>query len=113
MAVKLIDLYLMKNQTAKDKFQLLASGAILLSSKIDVSRKEKCMFLLFYFNSCIWFLLKEREPGFPYDLVKQCKFIYTEDELFFTERELARSLNYNLNIPLSYVFLRRFARVSY
>lgn len=41
MAVKLIDLYLMKNQIAKDKFQLLASGAILLSSKIDVSRKEK------------------------------------------------------------------------
>lgn len=52
MAVKLIDLYLMKNQIAKDKFQLLASGAILLSSKIDVSRKEKISltdFILIHF----------------------------------------------------------------
>lgn len=37
MAVKLIDLYLSKNETSKDKFQLLASGAILIASKIDVS----------------------------------------------------------------------------
>ncbi|XP_025418291.1 G2/mitotic-specific cyclin-B3 isoform X1 [Sipha flava] len=87
MAVKIIDLYLSKNEISKDKFQLLASGAILIASKID-----------------------EREPGFPYDLVKQCKFIYTEDELFVTERELAKALNYDINVPLSYVFLRRFAR---
>lgn len=37
MAVKLIDLYLMKHETPTDKFQLLASGALLLSCKIDVS----------------------------------------------------------------------------
>lgn len=37
MAVKIIDLYLSKNETSKDKFQLLASGAILIASKIDVS----------------------------------------------------------------------------
>lgn len=37
MAVKLIDLYLMKNVVIKDQFQLLASGAILISNKIDAS----------------------------------------------------------------------------
>lgn len=37
MAVKIIDLYLMTNSISKDRFQLMASGAILLSSKVDVS----------------------------------------------------------------------------
>lgn len=36
-AVDLIDLYLMKNNLSKDKFQVLASAALLLSNKIDVS----------------------------------------------------------------------------
>jgi len=40
MAVKLIDLYLMKHDTLKNKFQLLAAGALLLSSKIEVSSKK-------------------------------------------------------------------------
>lgn len=40
MAVKIIDLYLMTNSVSKDRFQLMASGAILLSSKVDVSRKS-------------------------------------------------------------------------
>jgi len=40
MAVKLIDLYLMKNETLQNKFQLLASGALLLATKIDVSKKD-------------------------------------------------------------------------
>ncbi|XP_050527673.1 G2/mitotic-specific cyclin-B3 [Daktulosphaira vitifoliae] len=87
MAVKLIDLYLIKNETPKDKFQLLASAALLLASKID-----------------------EREPGLPYDLVKQSRFIFTEDELFVTERTLFKALNFDINVPMSYCFLRRFAR---
>lgn len=88
MAVKLIDLYLMKNETLQNKFQLLASGALLLATKID----------------------ERGEPGFPYDLVKHSKYIYTEDELFVTEKELFRALKYEINVPLSYVFLRRYAR---
>uniref|UniRef100_A0A2S2NNZ8 G2/mitotic-specific cyclin-B3 n=1 Tax=Schizaphis graminum TaxID=13262 RepID=A0A2S2NNZ8_SCHGA len=88
MAVKLIDLYLMENETLQNKFQLLASGALLLATKID----------------------ERGEPGFPYDLVKHSKYIYTEEELFVTERELFRALKYEINVPLSYVFLRRYAR---
>ncbi|XP_025198112.1 G2/mitotic-specific cyclin-B3 [Melanaphis sacchari] len=88
MAVKLIDLYLMENETLQNKFQLLASGALLLATKID----------------------ERGEPGFPYDLVKHSKYIYTEEELFLTERELFRALKYDINVPLSYVFLRRYAR---
>lgn len=67
---------------------------------------------IFYFISYILFLMQEREPGLPFDLVKLSKYIYTEDELFETEREVARALDYDINVPLSYVFLRRFARVS-
>ena len=39
-AVKLIDLYLMENETLQNKFQLLASGALLLATKVDVSKKH-------------------------------------------------------------------------
>jgi len=48
MAVKLIDLYLMKNETLQNKFQLLASGALLLATKIDVSKKD-FLILRYYF----------------------------------------------------------------
>lgn len=44
MAVKLIDLYLMNNDTLQNRFQLLASGALLLATKVDVSKNN---FLIF------------------------------------------------------------------
>lgn len=50
--------------------------------------------------------------GFPSILVKQSNYIFTEEELFETEKEIVKTLDYDLNVPLSYVFLRRFARVS-
>lgn len=53
LAVKLIDLYLMKHNTLKNNFQLLASGAMLISSKIDVSMNEKIivytLYIFFFF----------------------------------------------------------------
>lgn len=66
MAVKLIDLYLMKNETLQNKFQLLASGALLLATKVDVN-KNNFLILTNYFiiiNSlCFW--IGERGAWFP------------------------------------------------
>jgi len=53
-AVKLIDLYLMKNETLQNKFQLLASGALLLASKIDVS-KDICKSSFYTYNFIIMY----------------------------------------------------------
>lgn len=58
MAVELIDLYLMKNNVTKNKFQLLASAAILLSNKIDVS--NKCKYFYFFYFSIIYFVFLYR-----------------------------------------------------
>lgn len=55
MAVKLIDLYLMKNETLQNKFQLLASGALLLATKVDVSKKDFLIFR-YYFNVKFYFV---------------------------------------------------------
>lgn len=111
MAVKLIDLYLMKKIVVKDKFQLLVSSVLLISIKIDVSSWWNIYFILFEIKIGLFFI-KERDQGFPTELVKQSNFIFTEDELFAAEREVMKVLDFDLNVPLSYVFLRRFARVS-
>lgn len=50
--------------------------------------------------------------SFPSILVKNSNYIFTEEELFEVEREIVKTLDYDLNVPLSYSFLRRFARVS-
>lgn len=57
MAVKLIDLYLMKNETLQNKFQLLASGALLLATKVDVSKKN-FLILRYYFNIKFYFVFE-------------------------------------------------------
>lgn len=51
MAVKLIDLYLMKNETLQNKFQLLASGALLLATKVDVSKNNFLIFRYYFIKN--------------------------------------------------------------
>lgn len=61
MAVKLIDLYLMKRNTLKNKLQLLAASALLLSSKIEVCFKKKKTNLLYnFYKYYIYFFLDTR-----------------------------------------------------
>ncbi|GAB0086601.1 Cyclin [Sergentomyia squamirostris] len=87
LAVKLVDMYLSKVVVAKEKLQLLGAASILISCKFD-----------------------ERVPPLIDDFLYVCDGAYTSTELITIEREIFRTIGYDLGIPLSYRFLRRYAR---
>jgi len=70
---------------------------------------SKCFFYI-HLHKYIYIYLKIRQSGLPQEICQEMN--YTEEELIITERKLAISLNFDINVPLSYVFLRRYARVS-
>ena len=41
-----------------------------------------------------------------------CDDAYTRDDLLKMERDILKVLNYDVNMPIAYRFLRRLARVS-
>ena len=89
LAVKLVDLYLGERKLSKEKLQLLGAAAIFIACKFD-----------------------ERIPPYIDDFLYICDGAYTRKELIEMERSVFRAVNYNLGVPLSYRFLRRYARVS-
>lgn len=89
LAVKLVDLYLGERQLSKEKLQLLGAAALFIACKFD-----------------------ERIPPFIDDFLYICDGAYTRKELIEMERSVFRAVNFNLGVPLSYRFLRRYARVS-
>lgn len=89
LAVKLVDQYLGVRQLSKEKLQLLGAAALFIACKFD-----------------------ERIPPFIDDFLYICDGAYTRKELIDMERSVFRAVNYNLGVPLSYRFLRRYARVS-
>jgi cyclin B len=46
------------------------------------------------------------------DFLYVCDDAYTREQLLAAECEMLHILEYNVNIPIAYRFLRRFARVS-
>ena len=46
------------------------------------------------------------------DFLYLCDDAYTHDEMLKMEREILLTLDYDINIPVAYRFLRRLARVS-
>lgn len=54
---------------------------------------------------------KERTPPLIEDFLYICDGAYKKTELTRTEMKLFRTIGYDLGIPLSYRFLRRYARV--
>lgn len=90
LAVKLVDLYLGERQLSKEKLQLLGAAALFIACKFD-----------------------ERIPPYIDDFLYICDGAYTRKELIEMERNVFRAVNYNLGVPLSYRFLRRYARVSF
>lgn len=89
LAVKLVDLYLGEQKLSKEKLQLLGAAALFIACKFD-----------------------ERIPPFIDDFLYICDGAYSRKELIEMERNVFRAVNYNLGVPLSYRFLRRYARVS-
>uniref|UniRef100_A0A1I7YH89 G2/mitotic-specific cyclin-B3 n=1 Tax=Steinernema glaseri TaxID=37863 RepID=A0A1I7YH89_9BILA len=91
LAVKLMDTYMSKTQESitRDNSQLICSAAIFIASKYD-----------------------ERSPPLIDDFLYVCEDKFTRDELCETERKMFKVVGFDIGMPLSYRFLRRYAKVS-
>lgn len=88
LGVKLVDLYLSKMTVAKETLQLVGAAAMFIASKYD-----------------------ERIPPLVDDFLYICDGAYTRRELLRMEINVLKVCDFNLGVPLSYRFLRRYARV--
>ncbi|XP_012541579.1 G2/mitotic-specific cyclin-B3 [Monomorium pharaonis] len=89
LAVKLVDLYLTKMTVGKETLQLLGAASLFIASKFD-----------------------ERIPPMVEDFLYICDGAYTQRELIKMEINILKVVNFDLGIPLSYRFLRRYARCA-
>ncbi|XP_059943770.1 G2/mitotic-specific cyclin-B3 isoform X2 [Mesoplodon densirostris] len=87
LAVKLVDHYLMEVICKRDKLQLLGSTAFLIAAKFE----ETC-------------------PPCVDDFLYICDDIYKRDEMLAMEISILKTLRYDINIPIAYHFLRRYAK---
>ncbi|XP_024946656.1 G2/mitotic-specific cyclin-B3 [Cephus cinctus] len=89
LAVKLVDLYLTKVTVGKETLQLLGAASLFIASKFD-----------------------ERIPPMVEDFLYICDGAYTRRELIRMEMNVLKIVDFDLGIPLSYRFLRRYARCA-
>ncbi|CAK9799368.1 G2/mitotic-specific cyclin-B3 [Anthophora quadrimaculata] len=89
LAVKLVDLYLTKVTVGKETLQLLGAASLFIASKYD-----------------------ERIPPMVEDFLYICDGAYTQRELLRMEMSVLKVVDFDLGIPLSYRFLRRYARCA-
>ncbi|XP_076630095.1 cyclin B3 [Colletes latitarsis] len=89
LAVKLVDLYLTKVTVGKETLQLLGAASLFIASKYD-----------------------ERIPPMIEDFLYICDGAYTQRELIRMEMSVLKVVDFDLGIPLSYRFLRRYARCA-
>ncbi|KAH8381599.1 hypothetical protein KR093_008955 [Drosophila rubida] len=89
LAVKIVDLYLCRQVINKEKLQLLGAASFFIACKYD-----------------------ERQPPLIEDFLYICDNAYNHGELVRMEMETLRIIDFNLGVPLSYRFLRRYARCA-
>lgn len=89
LAVKMVDQYFSKKFLTKDRFQLLGATCMLMASKYD-----------------------ERLPASIDDFLYICDDAYSRRDMILMEMDVFRTLNFFLGYPLSYRFLRRYARCA-
>ncbi|XP_013110428.2 G2/mitotic-specific cyclin-B3 [Stomoxys calcitrans] len=89
LAVKIVDQFLCKEVINKDKLQLLGAAALFIACKFD-----------------------ERTPPLIEDFLYICDGAYKHDELIHMEMATLKVIQFDLGIPLSYRFLRRYARCA-
>lgn len=88
LAVTMTDLYMARREVSRDEMQLVGATAVLLASK-------------FY----------ERWPPYTDDLVFVCDEAYSREQFLETEMKLIQALDFDINLPVSYLFLRRYSKV--
>ncbi|XP_028626687.1 G2/mitotic-specific cyclin-B3 [Grammomys surdaster] len=86
LAVKLIDRYLMKAQCKKNHLQLLGSTAYMIAAKFE-----------------------ESYPPSLKEFLYICEDVYQKSDMVSLERSILKTLNFDINIPTAYNFLRRYA----
>jgi len=89
LSVKLVDLHLQKVAIQRKDLQLIGATSILIAAKFD-----------------------ERHAPYVEDILYICDDAYTKPQLMETERQILKTIGYDINIPISYRFLRRFAKVA-
>ena len=63
-----------------------------------------------YNAACLFY--QERIPPLVDDFLYICDDAYTRSEFVLMEKDILRVVDFNLGMPISYRFLRRFAKVS-
>jgi len=89
LAIKLVDLFLGKVQIKRDKLQLVGTTAFWIAAKFD-----------------------ERTSPSIDDFCYICDDAYTMQSIIKMEIKMLKTLQYDIGIPLSYRFLRRYARCA-
>lgn len=88
-AVKITDLYLDRETVSKENLQLIGSTALFIACKFD----ERC-------------------PPCCDDFLYICDDAYTKEQLFECERKVLKTLEFDIGMPMSYRFVRRYAKTS-
>lgn len=90
VAVKLLDSYLQQHtDVPKEELQLVGTTALLLACKVE----------------------EYASPPLD-DFAYICDDAYTKKDFLRMEMEMFKALRYDINIPIAYRYLRRFARVT-
>lgn len=87
LAVKMTDHYLSKAPIHKEMLQLVGSTTMLIASKFE-----------------------ERRPPCVDDFLYICDDAYQREELISMEASVLQTLSFDINIPIPYRFLRRYAK---
>lgn len=89
LGIRLMDYYLQNNITSKEQLQLVGATALFLACKME-----------------------ERQPPPISDFEYICDDAYTTDMFIEMEKKIFKALRFDINMPISYRFLRRFSRVT-
>jgi len=87
LSVKLLDLYLNSRKVEKEKLQLLGGAAMFIACKFE-----------------------ERMPPIIDDFIYVSDNAYDRKELIKMEIDILKTIKFDIGIPLSYTFLRRYSK---
>ncbi|KAF5889214.1 G2/mitotic-specific cyclin-B3-like, partial [Clarias magur] len=90
LAVKLTDRYLSVTEVMRESLQLIGSAAMLIAAKFE-----------------------ERRPPSIDDFLYICDDAYQRQEFLVMERNILQGLDFDINVPVPYRFLRRYAKVAH
>ena len=107
LAVKLVDQYLMREKISKSDFQLVGATAIFIASKFDV--RSFCEILSIHLSNLSF---QERIPPAIEDFLYICDDAYSRRDIIMMEMKILKVIDFFLGYPISYRFLRRYARVT-